>query len=1290
MGGVLRVTVVLKATFGLVHDGPARLIAPVEIIRKDSHHDKLPSRSLEAASETAPYLPNAGVTLSGHAYAPGGRPVPAMAVRIALMREELLLDKTLHVYGDRSPSAPAHATPFQRMPILYERAFGGAGVEANPVGVGAAPGSALPNVVDPVDPSRPAGFGPISRYWQARKSLAGAGVRKKLEETVAEIADDFDWRYLQAAPLDQQLERLLADEWITLDGLHPALPRLETQLPGARALAHVHEVGPHGAGPAQVLAMVADTLTIDADRQCCSVVWRGHFPVADEAALAALKIFAGIEIGPHAVPWPEPAAVEAPAAPMLDDQTTVTRVELGQTITLGSDDARAAAERPAAPFVHAPQPAAPPPKPPAFEIDDPLTHTQMLSSDELERKRTAAPATPFQASQNAARPEPVAAPPLPGAPWSPRQPPPAPPLRDDEEHTRTLEPKRDPHSRSLEPKRDPHSRSLEPKPPAPPAPAAPYHLPPPAPPPRAGGSDAARFFHSAPRAVAGAAPADAPREREPPPRTGEVAKIVNASALTAATVPWQIRPPNDSLTVIVKGTFDLVPNGRARPRAESDLPLGDMHVDDDPEKSLAYASDFAFFKPKADVTVTGHAYAPGGSSPAMQVSFRFGAGKKGFDRTLYVLGDRQWQRSIIALAPSDPEPFQRLPLVYERAFGGPQYDANPAGVGRKAAVGADGLARLPNVELPGELVKSPGDAPPPAGFAPIPVTWKERWSKLGTYDRAWFKARWPYFPEDFDWTHFQSAPAGQQLDYLAGDEAFELVGMSPEHPSLRGELPAVRARAFVQRTKEAGGGFEEVLLRLDTAAFDADELKVNLVWRGQLEVSDEDAPEIQHVFVLAEDLAGPSASLEEARLRYLAAAIPKETVAEGPDDAEPANDVEPPVEEEPDEEAAKLEAELDAREKALAEQLRAAGLDDPDAAAPAMPPPPDPAALAASLREAGASDDEVAEVLAALRPEPDEPADADAGEVARDLRAETIARLHAGEPLGGLDLADGELHDLDFSGRDLSGTILLRANLRGSSFAGAVLAGAQLGEANLTEADFTGADLSGADLTGAVLEKAKLDRATLARADLSSARGGGATFAGAKGEHAVFAGGCWDGGMFDGAELPGADFSSASLAGASLAGASLPDVRLYDVRGARAVFDRAKMPNGRAEGASFPQGSFKEIEAPGSVWEKATLTEATFAAANLEGSSFLRATCLKTNFSSADLTEARLRRARLTGAILVKANLMMASLERADLTIADLRGANLHSAGMWKAKIQDAKLEQAIITKSTLVMRRPP
>ncbi|WP_437926971.1 DUF2169 domain-containing protein [Sorangium sp. So ce291] len=174
-GGLLRVTVVVKATFSLSADGDAALLAAEPIEREDRHHDEDPSRSLRAASDTAPYLPGAGVVLTGQAHAPRGAPVAALSARLALFRDRPLLDKTIHVFGDVAPGSDTPG-PFQTMPLVYERAQGGPSFPWNPVGLSDASdgaradalrpamysGRTRPNVVNPASPHRPAAFGPIA------------------------------------------------------------------------------------------------------------------------------------------------------------------------------------------------------------------------------------------------------------------------------------------------------------------------------------------------------------------------------------------------------------------------------------------------------------------------------------------------------------------------------------------------------------------------------------------------------------------------------------------------------------------------------------------------------------------------------------------------------------------------------------------------------------------------------------------------------------------------------------------------------------------------------------------------------------------------------------------------------------------------------------------------------------------------------------------------------------------------------------------------------------------------
>ena len=124
-------TIVAKATFKLVHGGDAERIEPLDVVTTDRYRT---TGSLEFASETAPYLPEVGVLVSGHAYAPAGRPVTSASVRIGLVRGtgRPLIDKMLHVFGDRAPAGEREARPFAKMPLVYERACGG---PDNPVGV---------------------------------------------------------------------------------------------------------------------------------------------------------------------------------------------------------------------------------------------------------------------------------------------------------------------------------------------------------------------------------------------------------------------------------------------------------------------------------------------------------------------------------------------------------------------------------------------------------------------------------------------------------------------------------------------------------------------------------------------------------------------------------------------------------------------------------------------------------------------------------------------------------------------------------------------------------------------------------------------------------------------------------------------------------------------------------------------------------------------------------------------------------------------------------------------------
>jgi hypothetical protein len=327
--GQLHVTVIAKATFAFAPEAAMPRAEPQEIFVAEVHHGAHAPTTVRFASDCAPHLERADVVFTGYAHAPHGTVVQTMPVRITIFDgAQVLLDKALRVQG---------ASPFQRMPIVYERAAGGADGQENPIGVA----TNAATIVDPRDPSQPAGFGPIARAWPARRRLLGDTPSSALEGAILEIPDGFDWSYFQSAPPDQRIGYLRGGEVIVLQGLHPAVPQLRTRLPEARGLARIHGLSAFGVAEGKPLGLQVDTLILDGEAERCTLVFRGSFPVPGEGALAAARIVAGVELPGAPLVWPP-----TPRTPGLAGGTArwaATTVEL-------PDDAAGAPPQPATPF----------------------------------------------------------------------------------------------------------------------------------------------------------------------------------------------------------------------------------------------------------------------------------------------------------------------------------------------------------------------------------------------------------------------------------------------------------------------------------------------------------------------------------------------------------------------------------------------------------------------------------------------------------------------------------------------------------------------------------------------------------------------------------------------------------------------------------------------------------------------------------------------------------------------------------------------------------------------------
>jgi hypothetical protein len=312
--GTLRLTVVVKASFSMQGEVMTPAETPEPIRATDAHHRGQPLTHVVAASDRVPWKTRVDVTALGHACAPGGDPVTELSARLCLLQgETAVIDKTVRVVGNRE-GPDGEPEPFTKIPIIYERAYGGSTAPANPIGCGE-DDEEQPNILDPGNAWRPAGFGPISAAWPLRSKRLGDTPRRNIEGAIMDLPRSVDAAYFQSSPQDQQIAELTPDTIVVLEGFDPERTRVEAALPRARAVGAVY--GLDGASPDAPTELVfrADTLHIDADRWICAVTFRAYVSVRDEAMLEGLYVVAGVGIGDGApvIPSRRPELAEATA-----------------------------------------------------------------------------------------------------------------------------------------------------------------------------------------------------------------------------------------------------------------------------------------------------------------------------------------------------------------------------------------------------------------------------------------------------------------------------------------------------------------------------------------------------------------------------------------------------------------------------------------------------------------------------------------------------------------------------------------------------------------------------------------------------------------------------------------------------------------------------------------------------------------------------------------------------------------------------------------------------------------
>jgi len=314
--------VVVKGTFAVDKDGEAHLAEEQEpFVFADAHHGDPGETSIEYECDFAPFKSHCDVLVNGSAYAPQGK--AATKVPVGLKIGSLI--KTFNVVGDRVWRAstlradPGPPEPFVTMPITYDRAFGGcdnfhpdqskhSAYMANPVGRGYheqlaakfVDGTPLPNteeqkrpVTAPDKTYQPMSFGPLGRGWAPRIKFAGTYDEAWLATRCPLLPEDFDDRYFQSAPQDQQIPFMQGGEIIRCINMSPE-PNFVARIPAM----DIPITFKFWNRKSKVRTNL-DTVVVEPDRSRILLMWRASIPLGRK--IHALR---EVAVGPD--PWSIP------------------------------------------------------------------------------------------------------------------------------------------------------------------------------------------------------------------------------------------------------------------------------------------------------------------------------------------------------------------------------------------------------------------------------------------------------------------------------------------------------------------------------------------------------------------------------------------------------------------------------------------------------------------------------------------------------------------------------------------------------------------------------------------------------------------------------------------------------------------------------------------------------------------------------------------------------------------------------------------------------------------------
>lgn len=319
-------------------------------------------------------------------------------------------------------------------------------------------------------------------------------------------------------------------------------------------------------------------------------------------------------------------------------------------------------------------------------------------------------------------------------------------------------------------------------------------------------------------------------------------ELLNLTPFNATTFGVFDKHSRQFDVIIISATFEALPGKPIRIAEEQLLVCeSDEYLGEPGFSSILREGEVALEKPFVDVIVNGRAFAPHGrKAEKMRVKLKIGD----MNKVLQISGDRYWRRNLLGVNPSSPKPFETMPIVYERAFGGIDSRSsdpskhysdprNPIGIGFHRASSKELLVEteVPNIEYPTHLIDSLQKQTLPAGLGVVGRNWQPRIGFSGTYDEDWMAEQCPLLPFDFDPLYYQSAPLDQQSSTICGGEPVEVLNMTPEG-RWRFDLPTldipIRLWPYDRDNPQP--------LRMDTVLLEPDAYRVILIARTKIPI----------------------------------------------------------------------------------------------------------------------------------------------------------------------------------------------------------------------------------------------------------------------------------------------------------------------------------------------------------------------------------------------------------------------------------------------------------------------